>query len=469
MKKHDLFKILGIVILVYVVLTWIFDASHYSGFLQVVGKEEVGLGYLINVPIQTLGYFSYLFVFILAIGAFYELLNATGLYRKTLDAIVKKIKKHKQIALITITVLIAVISSVTGLEVGMLFIFPFVISLIILLGYDKLTALAATIGATLVGMMGSTYSYNSYGIVNSILGTTYNDGIVVKLILLVLGILLLVGFMLLHIRKQKDQKDVNKEALELVPEKGETRKGVCKHIWPIITVIAVIFVVLMVGTINWSNVYEIDFFDKALEKINETTIFGYPLFDNLLSGITAFGSWNGPSKFIYFTGTILIFSIVIAIVYKIGLNKYLETIASGAKKNLKSAVIMVLAYVVLVIVSSFPVFLTITQKVTGETFNVATTGIMNLFGSALYVDIYYYPQYVLEYFASFKDVNPNVLSVLFVSIYSVAMLIAPTSILLITTLQNTDTKYVDWVKFIWKLFLALLLVVFIVLLVYFLI
>ena len=66
MKKHDLFKILGIVILVYVVLTWIFDASHYSGFLQVVGKEEVGLGYLINVPIQTLGYFSYLFVFILA-------------------------------------------------------------------------------------------------------------------------------------------------------------------------------------------------------------------------------------------------------------------------------------------------------------------------------------------------------------------------------------------------------------------
>ena len=63
----------------------------------------------------------------------------------------------------------------------------------------------------------------------------------------------------------------------------------------------------------------------------------------------------------------------------------------------------------------------------------------------------------LEYFASFKDVNPNVLSVLFVSIYSVAMLIAPTSILLITTLQNTDTKYVDWVKFIWKLFLALLL------------
>ena len=53
----------------------------------------------------------------------------------------------------------------------MLFIFPFVISLVVLLGYDKYVAMTATVGATLVGMIGSTYSYNSYGIVNDILKT----------------------------------------------------------------------------------------------------------------------------------------------------------------------------------------------------------------------------------------------------------------------------------------------------------
>ena len=184
MKKHDIFKILGIVILVYAVLTWIFDASYYSGFLQVVDKEELGLGYLLNVPLQTLGYFSYLFIFILAVGAFYGILEATGLYRKTLDTVAKKLKGHKKLTLIVITVLLALISSFTGIELGMLFIFPFVISLIVLLGYDKYIAMAATVGATLVGMIGSTYSYNSYGIVNDILGTTYSDGIIVKLILL---------------------------------------------------------------------------------------------------------------------------------------------------------------------------------------------------------------------------------------------------------------------------------------------
>lgn len=469
MKKHDLLKILGIIILAYVILTWFIDASYYSGFLQVVDKTEIGLGYLLNVPFQTLGYFSYIFIFILGIGSFYELLNVTGLYRKTLDFISKKLKNHKLIALIVTTILISLISSFTGLEIGMLFIFPFVISLIILLGYDKLTALLATIGATITGMIGSTYSYNAYGIVNDTLGITYSDGIIVKLILLLLSTALLIGFMLLHLKNTKDLKALNKEAMILVPEKKEVKKEKNKKLWPIITIILATILILILGTINWSSVFEITLFEDILTKITEITIFDYSLFEKLLGGISSFGSWNGPSKYIYFSGTLLIFSIVIAIVYKINFDDYIDSIARGAKNNLKGAILTIIAYILLIFVSSFPVFLTITQKITGETFNVATTGILNLFGSMLYVDLYYYPQYVLEYFASFKNADANVLSVLFVSTYSIIMLIAPTSILLLNTLQNTSTKYVDWIKFIWKLFVALLLVIFIVLLIYFVI
>ena len=150
MKKHNLFKVVGIVILAYVILTWFVNASYFQGTLQGGVKAEVGLGYLINIPVQTLGYFSYIFVFILAVGAFYELLNATGVYKKALDTIVKPLKKHKQITLIVTTVLIALLSSFTGLELGMLFIFPFVISVIIMLGYDKITALLATLGGVVV-------------------------------------------------------------------------------------------------------------------------------------------------------------------------------------------------------------------------------------------------------------------------------------------------------------------------------
>ena len=66
------------------------------------------------------------------------------------------------------TSLIAIISSVVGLELGLFFIYPFVISLLLLMGYDKLTALTATLGATVVGIYGSTLSGVMYSVSNSI-------------------------------------------------------------------------------------------------------------------------------------------------------------------------------------------------------------------------------------------------------------------------------------------------------------
>ena len=159
----------------------------------------------------------------------------------------------------------------------------------------------------------------------------------------------------------------------------------------------------------------------------------------------------------------MIVSAVMALVYRVKFDDYLESLYKGAKENLGAALLAVFAYCVLIIVSSFPVFLTIVKAITGENFNIATMGISNIFGSLLYVDMYYYPQYVLQYFATFKNVDTTILSVLFVSIYSVVMLVAPTSVIMLITLQKTETSYKDWLKFIWKLALSLLVVVFIVL------
>lgn len=469
MKKHNLFKVVGIVILAYVILTWFVNASYFQGTLQGGGKAEVGLGYLINIPVQTLGYFSYVFVFILVVGAFYELLNATGVYKKALDTIVKPLKKHKQITLIVTTVLIALLSSFTGLELGMLFIFPFVISVIIMLGYDKITALLATLGGVVVGMIGSTYSYNSYGIINNILGVSYNDAILLKVILLVLSLALLIVFMLLRLKSLKKAKDLNKEAMELLTAEDKQRKNTCQKVWPIITMICLAFVILLLGVTNLKDAFNITWFDDALTAITGVKIGDYALFDKLLGGITAFGTWSGPSKFIYFTGTLIVISIITAIIYKVSFNDYIDSICKGAKANLKAAALAVCAYMVLVIASSFPIFLTITKAITAEKFNVATTGISALLGSLLYVDIYYYPQYVLQYFASFKDVDANILSVLFVSIYSLALIAMPTSVLLLTTLQKTNTTYPEWIKQIWKLFVGLLILILVVLAIFYVI
>lgn len=487
MKKYNLFKIIGIVILAYCILTWIIPASYYSGGLQQLGSYVVGIPSLIEIPLQSLGYFCYIFIFILAVGSFYSVLEATGLYRNLLDKMVKKTSKKKQCCLIVVTVLVAIISSITGLEFGMFVVLPFLISYLMLIGYDKITALLATLGATLIGMFGSTYGYTMYGIGNSILSLKASDGILVKIILFVLGLGALLTVMLLHNNikdkkakntkvKSKDKKaDAKKEEAKVeklekfIPKKVEidkNKKG-CKKLWPFVTILVITLVVFILGTINWSSTFNISIFNDANTAITSSNFFG-----KLLGGSHALGTWVDHSRFLCYSAVILLATILLALIYKIKINDYLKAIFEGAKENVTTGALIALAYTLLVIVSSFPIFLTIANwfiNLFGGKFNIVTSGITSMLGSFLYVDMYYYPQYVLQYYAGLTSANASILNVLIVSIYSVTMLVVPTSPLLIAMLTTTDTSYKEWLKNIWKLFVALVAIVFIVLTIFFVI
>ena len=96
MKKHTLFKILGMIILAYCILTWVLPAKYYyGGSLQDLGRYQIGLFSIFNVPVTTVGYFASIFVFILIVGGFYALLEETGFYKKALDTLSKKMKNKK--------------------------------------------------------------------------------------------------------------------------------------------------------------------------------------------------------------------------------------------------------------------------------------------------------------------------------------------------------------------------------------
>lgn len=483
MKKYNLFKILGIVILVYFLLTWIISASYYSGGLQELGKYQMSIPMLWQLPIQTLGYFSSTFLFILAVGGFYGVLEITGVYRKVLDKLADKASKHKLVWLLVIMFAVAAISSVVGLELGMFLFFPFLISLIILMGYDKFTALLATLGATIVGMFGATFAYTSYGITDSLLKTKITDGMLIKVILFVLGFGLLVLFTLLHLKKSNKKIKLNKDkvkekakskiaekaekvevALEkFIPITKEEKKKDKKKLWPLIVVISVLLVIFVLSTLNWSDAFGVTWFKTSYTKVMEYTVKDFAIFSKLFSGVKELGTLAGPTKFLYYTSLIFISTVVLAVVYRVKFNDYVKALADGAKEYVKTAFLVIFAYAVLVIVSSYPIFLTVAKTLVGDQFNVATTGMATMLGSGLYVDMYYYPQYVLQYFGGLENADANILNVLFVSLYSAVMLVAPTSTLLLATLDTFETSYKDWMKFIWKLFLALVVVAFVVL------
>lgn len=482
MKKYNLFKILGLIFVGYFLLTWILPGSYYSGGLQDIGRYEMSIPSLWQMPLQVVGNFPHIFIFILTVGAFYGVLEATGVYRKALDNLTKKLKNNKLVWLLVIMFIIAALSSVAGLELGFLIIFPFIMSLIVLLGYDKFVAILATFGATIVGMFGSTYSYSAYGANNYFLGTKMADGILMKVILFVLGFALLVAFTLLHINKEEKifktkkgkAKDKNKKDKEVIAVKIETKdeekfipkastKSKDKKTWPFIVIISVVLLIYVLATISWSDAFNISWFNNLYTKIMTFQIKEYPIISKLFNGVKEIGTLVGPTRYLHYSGILFISTIVMSLVYRLKFDEYLDAIFNGAKGYIKTACLVLFSYTILVAVTSFPVFLTIAKNIVGDSFNIATTGLATMLGSGLYIDIYYYPQYIIQYFAGLENADANILSVLFVSLYSAVMLVVPTSTLLIATLNTTETSYKDWIKFVWKLFLALIVVAFVVL------
>ena len=44
-----------------------------------------------------------------------------------------------------------------------------IVSIILLMGYDKVVAALAIVGSTMIGMLGTTYGYNNTGLISSVL------------------------------------------------------------------------------------------------------------------------------------------------------------------------------------------------------------------------------------------------------------------------------------------------------------
>lgn len=468
-KRNVLFMILGIIILAYCVLTWILPTvSSFGGDLSSATRNQMGLFQLAAVPFEAFGGFANLLVFILLVGGFYGVLEISGVYKRMLNLFADKFKGKEKIFLIALICLVAIISSITGLEVGLFFMFPLLISILLVMGYDKLTALSATLGATIVGMFGATFAGTLYSVGNQSFNLTMTSGILAKVILLVLGTGLLIFFTLMHVNKltKKDKELVKEDVKEILVDVKEDKEKAKKKIWPLVLIVDLVLLFLVLGTTDWEGIFGFNWFSTAYDWLMKVEIGGFAIFGKLFAGITAFGTWFAPNRFGFYSMFMLVALVVIAIVYGIKPSDLLDGFINGVKKYIVPALLAVLASSIFVFVLYFPVYNTIGTWIMqlSDKFNVALTGVFSLLSGAFYVDFYYYSYYVLSYVGQVAgDANLySLVNIMFTSLYSLAMLIAPTSVLLLISLAITNVSYKEWIKHIWKLFLSLLIVAFIV-------
>ena len=479
MKKHSLFKVILIVFGALVLI---------NGGLAIAGQFVEKLNVFKMIPIgdtlinftQSFYYFFDTAVYLLVLGAFYGVLKEVPAYKKLVDNIASKVKAHGNLFIIIVTILFAVLTSVTGLIGAILVFVPFVAAIILAMGHDKLVAISSTVVSMLVGFIGGIYitfrdpnGYSGYS-ATTIEGLSSLDlysNIWAKLVLLVLGVALLIFFILRYIKNVQDKKvkyELNESNEVLVSEV----KGDYKNIrtWPIVVVLSVILVVLILGYLPWNKLFGIECFDKFNEWLLGIKIGEFTIFSNIVSGnMYAFGNWAGLGSYMSIIITLILFTLIIKFVYKIKFDETVHNFVNGSKKMVGTVFLVILTYAILVSTYNHSFISTIITWVSESKLgiNLVTASIISAIGSLLHTDLYYTVAGVYSPLISAVSDESMLATyaMTFQSIYGIVGIIGPTSFLLIVALKYLDVPYTSWVKYIWRFVLMLLLIVILVLLV----
>ncbi len=492
--NRNLLMVLGISFLIFAVLSWVIPVGTYSGGkLSTTGISPVGLVDLVNMPISAFITFILYGVVFAVIGGLYGVIEKTGaldMFTERVSARYTHNGKESKFLCGTIILLI-VLSSLTGLVLPLFVLVPLFAAILFKMNYDKITVLAATVGSLLVGNVVSTYGFNITGYTKNLLSLDMNNQIWTRLILFVL---LTILYALIVVRSaKKGLKDVKKaeikaEVKKEVKEAKKEIKGVKKsskvnttkkaskksntralavtkpvkkvssksevRTAPLIVILICMLVVAFAGMYNWYYSFGIDLFNNMHEAVMGVKIGEFAIFEKLLNGVSQFGYWSN----VEFIGLMIVTSMVIGLVYKLSLNDFIEGFIAGAKKWIPTAIYAALASMVLVVLyqalqmGSGTFVNTINGGLFGlvDGFNPFIVGVSALISGFFFNDLYYLLAALTSFINGFDASSMSIAGVLIQSVYGIAMMIFPTSIVLIAGLSHFDVSYKKWIKYIWR-------------------
>lgn len=237
----------------------------------------------------------------------------------------------------------------------------------------------------------------------------------------------------------------------------------------------VLFVLFIIGAIiPWESLIEncsvFSDFNTWLAgiKIGDYSIFGniigLPLSVDQTTGsttgvISVFGTWSITDIAIL----LFVLTALFAVINGIKVNDFIATVTEGTKKILPVALTAMLLSIVLVMAVTTGISVTITNGILklADGFNIATATLATIIGSVLTSDFYYLISTVGTVFNVVVSNQEyyGVISLILQSVYNLVMIITPTSVGLVIGLYYLNIPYNKWFKFIWKLLVALLIIV----------
>lgn len=453
-KKHTLAKSILVFIVSAIIASWIFTGGAFqsSDFVD-NGFTRIGLTDIGYVLYYSLYYLKDQIGLLIVAGGFYGVLSKISGYQKLTDSLANKLSKHPIVTSCVISVILFILTSLLTQTIIVLLFIPFFVTVLSKMGMDKLTVFAITFGSALVGILGCTYGTDSIAFFNAYFGQEISYAINYRYMIAAVAIVLYNFFIVMRVRKVTDTKKAKKEykedadifEVEKAPSKGKTL------MLPVIIVLAISAILTIIGYINWNTNFEIDVFNKFHEWLigltigEEFTIMQYILG----SSASALGAIN---YLFTFSIVLLVVSALLAFLYKMSFDEYIENFYEGIKKMGKPILFLIFTNLIFAIsVTSVSPFSSVFNWILNlvEGFNLYLTSLVAFLASIFDAD-FGYVAYTLGGFlnAVYAD-NLEIVHTIFVSMYGIVQIFMPTSAILALGLSMTKLEYKDWFKYIW--------------------
>ncbi|MCM3765797.1 YfcC family protein [Neobacillus niacini] len=485
MKKFKMptaYTLLFLIIVVIAALTWVIPGGKYDTKVDKATETEIpvsgtyqqlpsadqtpqGLWEVLNAPIN--GFFDAkdIALFVLVIGGFLGVVMKTGAIDAGVTRVIRKLKGREQWLIPILMTLFAIGGSTYGMAEETIAFYPILIPVLIAAGYDAMTAVTIIAIGAGVGCLGSTVNPFATGIASGFAGVSIGDGMLLRLIILVVTLIISILFVMRYAKKVKD--DPSKSIIANMKEDNE------KHFLnqknedieftgkrkAVLTVFGLTFVIMILGVIPWAYKFNITIFEDLVNALGKIPFIG-----KLLGGMIPLGDWwFGELTMLFLTA-----SIIIAFIYKMGEEDFTSTFINGARDLLGVAIIIGISRGITVVMDAGGMTATVLHW--GE-------GMLDNIGSVMFTNLSYLFYLPLSFLvpstsglatlsmpimaplADFAGVGRDIMITAYQSASGIVNLITPTSAVIMGALAIARIPYSTYLKHVWKLVLVLSIVV----------
>ncbi len=395
-------------------------------------------------------------VFIMSIGAFISISFATRSLEVAVAALAHRLRSRGWVLIAAIMVLFSLLGSTMGFSVETFGFYALFIPLMAALGYDRLVTAAMIILGSITGVMAATVNPFSIGVASGEAGVGIGDGIVLRLGLWVVLTAMAVGWVLRYAARVRANPSVSLVGFDEVAsdDSAAAHESLSSTQQWVLAITVLAFGLMIFSVIPWSSIFASST-GPADDYVTHTVAAVEPLWFEL--------NWWFPQLAMLF----IIASVLVGLVARMHEKEIVRLIAAGASDMMSPAMVMLLAGGVSAIMTNTQTLDTILhameQLITG-----ASAGGFAI--AAMLVNIplaFLIPSSsghaalampLLSPLADFAGVSRPLTITAWILGHGLALLVSPTSVVVVGGLAIAKVGYDKYLRFVWPLLVGLFIV-----------